>query len=134
MQSEGCRSELRFSQALGWRRNGRDRVIPFIARDDLRHGPCGAHAAAGERLRRYRSLGRTDKEAENQTRPLAISQSGAFLIVVEGIIKPLAREITESCPIPTIGIGASPSCDGQVLLMDDILGVFIEFKPRLAAL
>lgn len=79
----------------------------------------------------YRSLGRTDEEAGKIKRDaLAIGQSGAFSMVVEGTIEPLAREISDSCPIPTIGIGASPACDGQVLVVDDMLGVFTDFKPR----
>lgn len=79
----------------------------------------------------YRSLGRTNAEAEKIKRDaLAIGQSGAFSIVVEGTVEPLAREISETAQIPTIGIGASPACDGQVLVVDDMLGVFTDFKPR----
>jgi 3-methyl-2-oxobutanoate hydroxymethyltransferase len=79
----------------------------------------------------YRSLGRTNAEADKIKRDaLAISQSGAFSMVVEGTIEPLAREISATSPIPTIGIGASPACDGQVLVVDDMLGVFTDFKPR----
>nr|WP_316654943.1 3-methyl-2-oxobutanoate hydroxymethyltransferase [uncultured Gellertiella sp.] len=79
----------------------------------------------------YRSLGRTNAEADKIRRDaLAISQAGAFSMVVEGTIEPLARDITLSSSIPTIGIGASPACDGQVLVIDDMLGVFTEFKPR----
>lgn len=79
----------------------------------------------------YRSLGRTNAEADKiQRDAAAISQSGAFSMVVEGTIEPLARDISASVPIPTIGIGASPACDGQVLVVDDMLGVFTDFKPR----
>ena len=79
----------------------------------------------------YRSLGRTNAEADKIKRDaLAIGHSGAYCMVVEGTIEPLAREISDSCPIPTIGIGASPACDGQVLVVDDMLGVFTDFKPR----
>lgn len=79
----------------------------------------------------YRSLGRTDAEADKIRRDaIAIGQSGAFSVVVEGTIETLARDISTACPIPTIGIGASPACDGQVLVVDDMLGVFTDFKPR----
>lgn len=79
----------------------------------------------------YRSLGRTEAEAEKIRRDaLAIGQSGAFAMIVEGTIEPLARELSTASPIPTIGIGASPACDGQVLVVDDMLGVFTDFKPR----
>ena len=61
---------------------------------------------------------------------VAIAEAGAFSIVVEGTVEPVARAITEKVPVPTIGIGASPACDGQILVTDDLLGVFTEFTPR----
>lgn len=54
----------------------------------------------------------------------AIAEAGAFALVIEGVVEPLARAITESVAIPTIGIGASPACDGQVLVTEDMLGLF----------
>ena len=54
----------------------------------------------------------------------AVADAGAFAVVLEGVVESLAREITRSIAIPTIGIGASPSCDGQVLVVDDMLGMF----------
>ncbi len=79
----------------------------------------------------YRSLGRNDREAEKIRRDAkAIDEAGAFAIVVEGTVEPLAREITASLSAPTIGIGASPACDGQILVSDDMLGIFNDFKPR----
>ena len=79
----------------------------------------------------YRSLGRTDKEADKIRRDAgAIGEAGAFAIVIEGTVEPLAREISAALTIPTIGIGASPACDGQVLVSDDMLGLFNDFKPR----
>ena len=59
----------------------------------------------------------------------AVSDAGAFAIVVEGTVEALAREITEAVPVPTIGIGASPACDGQILVTDDALGLFSDFTP-----
>ncbi|WP_112663619.1 3-methyl-2-oxobutanoate hydroxymethyltransferase [Microvirga flavescens] len=53
----------------------------------------------------------------------AVSDAGAFSVVVEAVAEPLGREITQSIPIPTIGIGASPACDGQVLVLEDMLGL-----------
>lgn len=60
----------------------------------------------------------------------AVAQAGAFSIVLEKVPAILADRITESVAIPTIGIGASPNCDGQILVVDDMLGLFAEFKPR----
>ncbi len=53
----------------------------------------------------------------------AVAQAGAFSMVVEAVAEPLARRITEIVPIPTIGIGASNACDGQVLVLEDMLGL-----------
>lgn len=59
----------------------------------------------------------------------AVARAGAFAVVVEGVIEALAIEITRSIAVPTIGIGASGACDGQVLVVDDMLGMF-ERNPR----
>ncbi len=61
---------------------------------------------------------------------LAIEAAGAFAIVVECVPAELAARITEALRIPTIGIGAGPHCDGQVLVTPDILGMFDDFRPR----
>jgi len=53
----------------------------------------------------------------------AVAGAGAFSVVLEGMVEPLAAEITARCPIPTIGIGASASCDGQILVSEDMLGL-----------
>jgi 3-methyl-2-oxobutanoate hydroxymethyltransferase len=54
---------------------------------------------------------------------LAVAESGAFAVVLEAIAEPLAAKITKSVKIPTIGIGASAKCDGQILVMEDMLGL-----------
>jgi len=59
----------------------------------------------------------------------AIADAGVFAIVIEGTVEALAREITETVAVPTIGIGASPGCDGQILVTDDALGLFSDFTP-----
>ncbi len=59
----------------------------------------------------------------------AVAEAGAFSLVVEAVAEPLGRAITEAVPIPTIGIGASAACDGQVLVTEDMLGMF-ERTPR----
>ena len=60
----------------------------------------------------------------------ALEQAGAFAVVIEGVPEPLGRAITEAIDIPTIGIGASPACDGQILVTDDMLGLFSDFTPK----
>ncbi len=61
---------------------------------------------------------------------LLLQEAGAFAIVLEKIPAALAKEVSESLSIPTIGIGAGGDCDGQVLVMHDMLGINTEFKPR----
>jgi 3-methyl-2-oxobutanoate hydroxymethyltransferase len=53
----------------------------------------------------------------------AVAESGAFAVVLEAMAEPLAAKITREVAIPTIGIGASPDCDGQILVMEDMLGL-----------
>ncbi len=60
----------------------------------------------------------------------AVTDAGAFSLVVEGVMEPVAREITAVVPVPTIGIGASPACDGQVLVTEDLVGMFDGFTPK----
>ncbi len=60
----------------------------------------------------------------------SVASAGAFSIVVEGVTEPVARELTAFVEVPTIGIGASPACDGQVLVTEDLAGLFSEFTPR----
>jgi len=59
----------------------------------------------------------------------AAADAGAFAVVVEGVAEGLAREITEAIAVPTIGIGASAGCDGQILVTDDMLGLF-DWTPK----
>jgi 3-methyl-2-oxobutanoate hydroxymethyltransferase len=59
----------------------------------------------------------------------ATAEAGVFAIVVEGVAEGLAREITEAVAVPTIGIGASAGCDGQILVTDDMLGLF-DWTPK----
>lgn len=61
---------------------------------------------------------------------LAVAQAGAFAVVLEMVPEALARRITRDIPAPTIGIGASAGCDGQILVVDDMLGAFNDFRPR----
>ncbi|MDW6024767.1 3-methyl-2-oxobutanoate hydroxymethyltransferase [Mesorhizobium sp. BAC0120] len=60
----------------------------------------------------------------------AVAEAGAFSVVLEKVPAQLARRITADVAIPSIGIGASPACDGQILVIDDMLGLFTSFKPK----
>ena len=79
----------------------------------------------------FRATGRTEDEAAKVTADAhAVAQAGAFAVVLEGTLEPVAAAITRAVGIPTIGIGASAACDGQVLVVDDLLGTFNDFTPR----
>ena len=60
----------------------------------------------------------------------AVADAGAFSVVLEKVPARLAVEVTAEIAIPTIGIGASAGCDGQILVVDDMLGLFTTFKPK----
>jgi 3-methyl-2-oxobutanoate hydroxymethyltransferase len=79
----------------------------------------------------FKAQGRSELEAARILADgEAIAEAGAFAVVVEGTMEPLARSLTARLPVPTIGIGASPACDGQVLVTEDLVGLFSDFKPR----
>ncbi|MFH1940784.1 MAG: 3-methyl-2-oxobutanoate hydroxymethyltransferase [bacterium] len=73
---------------------------------------------------------KTDEAEELKRNAIMMEEAGAFAMVLEKIPAPLAREITRSVSIPTIGIGAGPDCDGQILVTHDMLGLFEAFKPK----
>ena len=78
----------------------------------------------------FKARGRTDDERERVlAEARATAEAGVFAIVIEGVAESLAREITETVSTPTIGIGASPACDGQVLVTEDMLGLF-DWAPK----
>ncbi len=79
----------------------------------------------------YTVRAREEEEANKLKRDaLMLQEAGCFAIVLEKIPAALAKEVSESLHIPTIGIGAGMNCDGQVLVMHDMLGINTEFKPR----
>ena len=102
-----------------------------------RHGPCrpdaagGAHASAAI-ARAARDRERRDDDIVEDAE--AIAAAGAFSLVIEGTGRSRWRSaITQRVAIPTIGIGASPACDGRVLVIDDVIGMFGDFTPQLRA-
>lgn len=99
------------------------RGIPVMAHIGL--CPQMVHSMGG-----YKTQGKDEVNASalaQQAR--AFEEAGAFALLLEGIAEPAARSITQSVSIPTIGIGASPTCDGQVLVSEDMLGMF-EQTPK----
>lgn len=76
-------------------------------------------------------MGKTQKQKKYLLQSAqALQDAGCFAIVLESVLPDVAREITESIRIPTIGIGAGIHCDGQVLVISDMIGLFEEFRPK----
>jgi 3-methyl-2-oxobutanoate hydroxymethyltransferase len=99
------------------------RGIPVI-------GHVGLTPQAVNMLGGYGVRGREDIEAAKIVADArAVAEAGAFCIVVEGVLEPLAIKVASEVAVPVIGIGASAECDGQVLVIDDMLGMF-ERTPR----
>ena len=99
------------------------RGIPVMGHVGLR--PQAILAEGG-----FKAKGRTDSERDRVlAEARAVAEAGAFCIVIEGVAESLAREITETIDAPTIGIGASAACDGQVLVVNDMLGMF-DWTPK----
>ena len=100
------------------------RGMPVLAHVGLT--PQAVNAMGG-----FRTQGRDAADADRIRRDAdAVAAAGAFAVVVEGVVEPLARDITARLRVPTIGIGASAACDGQILVSDDMLGLYGEFQPK----
>ncbi len=78
----------------------------------------------------YKVVGRDDEAAKVMADARAVESAGAFAVVLEKVPEGLAGRITDTLTIPTIGIGAGVACDGQVLVVDDMLGLFTDFRPK----
>ncbi|MGN3973315.1 3-methyl-2-oxobutanoate hydroxymethyltransferase [Tsuneonella sp. SYSU-LHT278] len=99
------------------------RGIPVMAHVGLT--PQAVNSLGG-----YGARGRSEEEhAKIMSDGRAVQDAGAFAVVAEGVIEPIAIELTDALAIPVIGIGASAQCDGQVLVTEDMLGMF-ERVPR----
>ena len=107
-------------------------TVAFLAKRGVPvMGHVGLTPQAVNALGGYRSRGHEAAERDKILRDgIAIAEAGAYSLVIEGVAESLARELTEKVAIPTIGIGGSPACDGQILVIDDMLGLFAEFTPR----
>ncbi len=100
-----------------------DRGVPVMGHVGLR--PQAVNVDGG-----FRAKGRTQSERDAILEEAeATAAAGAFAIVIEGVAEDLARRITAAVSVPTIGIGASPACDGQILVTPDMLGVF-DWTPK----
>lgn len=94
--------------------------------------PQSVHRMGGHKVQGRRRGGKAGDRERVIDDALAVEDAGAFAVVLEGIPIDLAAEITEQLSIPTIGIGAGPHCDGQILVLHDVLGLCEQFTPRFA--
>ncbi len=106
-------------------------TIQFLTRRGI---PVMAHVGLTPQsvntLGGYRVQGRGNDSGRVRNDAVAVAEAGAFSVVLEKVPGSLAAEITRAIAIPTIGIGASADCDGQVLVVDDMLGLFTPFRPK----
>ena len=78
----------------------------------------------------YKTQGKGNDSGRIMNDAVAVQEAGAFSVVCEKMPDALARSVTKELTIPTVGIGASVYCDGQILVIDDMLGMFTDFKPK----
>jgi len=97
--------------------------IPVVGHIGLT--PQSIHRMGGHKVQ-----GKGDTAARLLEDARAVEEAGAFMIVLEGIPRGLGKEITDMLSIPTIGIGAGPDCDGQVLVVNDLLGMAGDLRPK----
>ncbi|MDO4170215.1 MAG: 3-methyl-2-oxobutanoate hydroxymethyltransferase [Lachnospiraceae bacterium] len=101
-----------------------DASIPVMAHIGLT--PQSINAFGG-----FKVQGKTEAAAKQLIEDAkAVEAAGAFAVVIEGVPAKLAKLVTEAVHIPTIGIGAGPDCDGQILVYQDLLGMFSDFTPK----
>jgi len=138
--NEALKNAVRFVKEAGAEAvkvEGGERRLEVIARLTEAEIPVMGHVGLTPQsvnaMGGYRVQGKTAGGAEQLLRDArAVEAAGAFSIVLEGIPRELAAEITESVRIPTIGIGAGPDCDGQILVLHDLLGLTFQEPPKFA--
>lgn len=123
--------------ATGVKLEGGEAVLPQIRAVIAAGIPVLAHLGMlPQKIREeggYKIKGRTEQEAAALRHDaLAVQEAGAFAVVLEIVVPELARTISASLAIPTIGIGSGEGCDGQILVLHDVIGLYPWFKPKFA--
>jgi 3-methyl-2-oxobutanoate hydroxymethyltransferase len=138
--AESVRNAMRFVKEAGAqavKMEGGERRLELIARLSEAEIPVMGHVGLTPQslnaLGGYRVQGKTADSAEQLLRDAhAVEAAGAFAIVLEAVPRELAAQITRELRIPTIGIGAGPDCDGQILVLNDLLGLSFGQTPKFA--
>lgn len=108
-----------------------DRIAAIVGAGIPLMGHIGLQPQSVEKEGGYKIKGRTDESvARLLDDARAVEQAGAFSLVIEGTLEPVAAQITHELAIPTIGIGASAACDGQILVIDDAVGLTVDRVPK----
>src|SRR6201988_2899492 len=136
--SESVRNAVRFVKEAGAEAvkvEGGERRLELIARLTESEIPVMGHVGLTPQslnaLGGFRVQGKTTEAAERLLRDArAVEAAGAFSVVLESIPRELAARITSELRIPTIGIGAGPECDGQILVLHDMIGLSLGHKPK----
>jgi 3-methyl-2-oxobutanoate hydroxymethyltransferase len=138
--AESLRNAMRFVKEAGAEAvkvEGGERRLELIARLTEAEIPVMGHVGLTPQslnaLGGYRVQGKTAGGAEQLLRDArAVEAAGAFAVVLEAVPRELAAQITSELRIPTIGIGAGPDCDGQILVVNDLLGLAFTQTPKFA--
>jgi 3-methyl-2-oxobutanoate hydroxymethyltransferase len=138
--NESVRNAMRFVKEAGAEAvkiEGGERRLELISRLTEAEIPVMGHVGLTPQsvnaLGGYRVQGKTPNAAEQLLRDArSVEAAGAFSIVLEAMPRELAAEITKAVQIPTIGIGAGPDCDGQILVLHDMLGLTFQAAPKFA--
>ena len=138
--AESLRNAVRFIKEAGAEAvkiEGGERRLELIARLTEAEIPVMGHVGLTPQsvnaLGGYRVQGKTPATADQLLRDAhAVAAAGAFAIVLEAVPRELAAEITRELRVPTIGIGAGPDCDGQILVLNDMLGLTFDPAPKFA--
>jgi len=107
---------------------GKSDIVKALAEQNI---PVMGHIGLLPQTQAYKVKGKDEEEAKNLINEAKeMEKAGAFSMVIESVPTELAKKITESVNIPTIGIGAGKYCDGQVLVINDMLGFYDKLKPK----
>jgi 3-methyl-2-oxobutanoate hydroxymethyltransferase len=109
------------------------RVLALVGAGIPVMGHIGLTPQSATMLGGFKAQGRTARQARRLVEDaVALEEAGCFALVLEAVPPPVAARVTELLSIPTIGIGSGAECDGQVLVLHDLLGLFETFSPRFA--
>lgn len=111
-----------------------EETISHLTRNNIPvMGHIGLQPQSVEKEGGYKVKGKTDEQKEKLFEDAkAVERAGAFSVVLEGTIEPVAQEVTKAVSIPVIGIGASVACDGQILVTEDMIGLLQSRPPKFA--